>query len=79
MWSRKVSAITGHGPFNYHDHLVNPINYPAETCDKCDTGARQDAWHIFTQCPAFATLRQENFEGHEPEDLTQITDLVPTR
>ena len=43
------------------------------------TGARQDAWHIFTQCPAFATIGQENFEDHHPEDLTQITDLVPTR
>ena len=30
-WSRKVSAITGHGPFNYHDHIVDPINGPAVT------------------------------------------------
>ena len=74
MWSRKVSAITGHGPFNYHDHTVDPINYPTPTCDRCDTGATQDAEHIFTQCPAFATLRQDVFENFEPDDLSKITD-----
>ena len=74
MWSRKVSAITGHGPFNYHDHTVDPINYPTPTCDRCGTGATQDAEHIFTQCPAFATLRQDVFENFEPDDLAKITD-----
>ena len=74
MWSRKVSAITGHGPFNYHDHTVDPINFPTATCDRCDTGATQDAEHIFTQCPAFATLRQDVFENFEPDDLSKITD-----
>ena len=43
-------------------------------CGRCDTGAKQDAWHIFTQCPAFATLRQQIFKDHKPEDLTHITD-----
>ena len=74
MWSRKVSAITGHGPYNYHDHTVDPINYPTAICDRCDTGAIQDAWHIFARCPAFATLRQDVFENHEPDDLSMITD-----
>ena len=53
---------------------MDPINGPAATCDRCDTGATQDAWHIFSQCPAFATLRQEVFEDYEPEDLSRITD-----
>ena len=74
MWSRKVSAITGHGPYNYHDHTVDPINYPTAICDRCDTGATQDAWHIFARCPAFANLRQDVFENHEPDDLSMITD-----
>ena len=56
------------------DHTVDPINYPTPTCDRCDTGAIQDAKHIFTQCPAFATLRQEVFENFEPDDLSKITD-----
>ena len=46
MWSRKVSAITGHGPFNYHDHTVDPINFLTAICDRCDTGATQDAEHV---------------------------------
>ena len=74
MWSRKVSTMTGHGPFNYHDNLVDPTNGPDMTCDRCDSGEIQDAAHVFTRCDAFATLRRDIFENHEPEDLTQITD-----
>ena len=66
VWSRKVSAITGHGPYNYHDHRVDPVNFPTNICDRCDLGVIQDARHIFTECPAFATLRQEVFENFEP-------------
>ena len=74
VWSRKVSAMTGHGPFNYHDNLVDPTNGVSAICDRCDSGAVQDAQHIFTRCDAFADLRRAIFENHEPDDLTQITD-----
>ena len=74
MWSRKVALMTRHGPFNYHDRIVDPINGPDNECNRCDSGETQDAKHILTRCDAFATLRREIFEDHEPEDLTQITD-----
>ena len=67
--------MTGHGPFTMdHDNIVYPTNGPDMTCDRCDSGEIQDAAHVFTRCDAFATLRRDIFENHEPEDLTQITD-----
>jgi len=74
VWSRKVAAMTGHGPFNYHDNLVDPTNGVSAICDRCDSGEVQDAQHIFTRCDAFSDLRRAIFENHEPDDLTQITD-----
>ena len=74
IWSRKVASMTGHGPFNYHDRLVDPINGPSATCNRCDSGEIQDANHIFTRCDAFANLRFRIFEDRYPQDLTKITD-----
>ena len=47
---------------------MDPVNFPTNICDRCDLGVIQDARHIFTECPAFATLRQEVFENFEPDD-----------
>ena len=72
-YSRKVAAMTGHGPFYYHDYKCGLIDWSAVNCDRCDMEKPQDSKHIYTECPAFATLRREIFKDHEPEDLTQIT------
>ena len=71
--------MTEHGPFNYHDRIVDPINGPENACDRCDSGETQDAKHIFTRCDAFAELRRDIFEDYEPEDLSKITDCQLSR
>ena len=79
MWSRKVALMTGHGPFNYHDRIVDPVNGPPNACNRCDSGETQDAKHILTRCDAFAELRREIFEDYEPDDLSKITDSQLSR
>jgi len=73
-YSRKVSAMTGHGPFYYHDWKCGLIDWAAVNCDRCDMEVPQDAKHIFTECPAFANLRRDIFKNYAPQDLTQISD-----
>ena len=75
MWSRKNAAIIGHGPYNYHDRKVDPVDGPDFICERCDQGVPQYASHILKQCDAFAELRIDIFfRRYQPEDLTQITD-----
>ena len=52
---------------------------PDITCDRCDSGEIQDAWHIFTRCETFAGLRMNIFEDDEPRDLERITDSQLSR
>ena len=66
--------MAGQGPFYYHDWKCGLIDYSAVICDRCDMDKPQDSKHIFTECPAFATLRRKIFKDHEPQYLTQISD-----
>ena len=54
--SRLVSAITGHGPFGYHQHLLNPeVN---QMCRYCGD-ALETFEHFVTVCPLFVAKRLE--------------------
>ena len=73
MWSRKVSTITGHGAFKYHDKKSDPSI--DATCNRCDRGVAQTAKHIVAECDAFSELRRDIFQTLEDlTDLTKITD-----
>ena len=52
--SRLVSAITGHGPFGYHQHLIDPqVN---QWCRYCGD-AQETFVHFFNECPVFMNTR----------------------
>jgi len=71
-FSRKVSSITGHGSFKYHDYIVSKGTV-SKICDLCDGGYTQDAEHIFRECEKFFIPRQIIF-GNDKPDLRLITD-----
>ena len=72
MFSRKVSAMTGHGPFNYHEYIISK-KQTSKICEYCDGEYTQDAEHIFRECEKFFIPRQIIF-GNDKPDLRLITD-----
>lgn len=55
--SRLVSCITGHGPFGYHQALIEPSIDPM--CRFCMYEPRETFHHLMFSCPALANRRSE--------------------
>ena len=54
--TRLTSAITGHGPFGYHQYLVG--NSQMQLCRFCGD-QRETFDHFYLHCPAFMRARSE--------------------
>ena len=61
--TRLISAITGHGPFAYHQSLVCPELSPG--CRFCEEGPVETFFHFINDCPCFAESRAAITGGYE--------------
>ena len=78
--TRLVACITGHGPFGYHQSLIEPSLDPL--CRFCMTEPKETFHHLMFSCPALAQRRAELFGsyelppdfGWEPSDVLDFID-----
>ena len=60
--TRLVATITGHGPFAYHQSLIEPSLDPR--CRFCDIEKQETFYHFMYDCPRFINFRLETCGLH---------------
>ena len=73
--SRIVSAITGHGPFNYHQHLLGTVDSSA--CRLCSLEP-ENFFHLLTVCPRLMSARLKIYGAHVLDLLNNNIEFTPS-